>query len=118
MKNKLDVLFYQSEFGREPVREWLKNLPRNDKKVIGEDIKTVQFGWPLGMPLVRNLGHELWEIRSRLNNKRIARIIFFMKNNKVILIHGFVKKTQKIPQKDICLALFRKKQIEKGQFYE
>jgi hypothetical protein len=51
----LKVAFYQSEVGNEPVREWLKELPRDDKRLIGEDIKTVQLGWPLGMPLLSNL---------------------------------------------------------------
>lgn len=76
--NRLKAYFYQSSVGNEPVREWLKSLPREDKKVIGEDVKTVQFGWPLGMPLVRNLGDSLWEVRSVLGTNKIARIIFFM----------------------------------------
>lgn len=62
----LDVVFYRSEAGNEPVREWLKDLPRDDKRQIGEDIKTAQLGWPLGMPLIRKIDKELWEVRTRL----------------------------------------------------
>ncbi len=77
--------------------EWLKDLVRLIKKLIGEDIKTVQYGWPLGMPLVGNLGQGLWEVRTKISNKRIARIIFFIDDNTMVLINGFIKKTQKIP---------------------
>jgi len=87
----------------EPVRDWLKSLPREERRIIGEDIKTVQFGWPLGMPLVRKLDRELWEIRSHLAN-RIVRIIFTTGNNRMILLHGFIKKTQKTSIKDLELA--------------
>jgi phage-related protein len=95
LRSKLEVVFYRSASGNEPVREWLKDLPREDKKTLGEDIKTIQLGWPLGMPLVRSLGKGLWEIRSSLRNNRIARIIFFMYQEAIVLLHGFIKKTQK-----------------------
>lgn len=74
---KLETVFFSTEHGTEPVRDWLKTLTKPDKKVIGEDIKTVQFCWPLGMPLVDSLGQGLWEIRTKLSGGRIARIIFF-----------------------------------------
>lgn len=74
---KLDAIFYRTEIGVEPVRDWLKSLSKTDKKTIGEDIKTVQFGWPLGMPLVDNLGRGLWEVRSKLSGGTIARVIFY-----------------------------------------
>jgi hypothetical protein len=73
-KHPLRVMFFQSDRGREPVREWLKELPPEERKIIGEDIKTVQWGWPLGMPLVRSLGDGLFEVRSSLKN-RIARVL-------------------------------------------
>ncbi len=105
---KLGVFFAKNDqSGKEPVREWLKNLPKNDKKMIGEDIMAVQYGWPIGMPLVRNLGNGLWEVRTSLEN-RIARIIFFIHNNQIVLLHGFIKKTQQTPKEDIELALTRK----------
>jgi len=105
---KLDLLFAKNEqSGKEPVREWLKNLPKNEKKIIGEDIMVVQYGWPIGMPIVRNLGNGLWEVRTSLKN-RIARVIFFIHNKKIVLLHGFIKKTQQTPKDDIELALTRK----------
>ena len=108
MQQKLSVVFFRTEHGIEPVREWLISLNKADKKFIGEDIKTVQFGWPLGMPLVKNLGQGLWEVRVNLMHKRIARIIFFMDENTMILVNGFIKKTQKIPKIELDLAKQRK----------
>ena len=100
---RLRVFFYKAEYGSEPVREWLKSLPQEDRKMIGEDIKTVQFGWPLGMPVVRKLDPGLWELRSNPRN-RIARTIFTVEGNVMILLHGFVKKSQKTPKSDLELA--------------
>ena len=99
----LTVYFFRTDAGTEPVREWLRTLPYKERKIIGEDIKTVQFGWPIGMPLVRPLGSNLYETRSNLK-KKIARIFFTVKSNKMILLHGFIKKDQKIPQKELNLA--------------
>jgi len=100
------VAFFRTACGNEPVREWLKSLPREERRIIGEDIKTVQFGWPLGMPLVRKLDKGLWEVRSRLPN-RIARVIFTAGQNRMILLHGFIKKSQKTSQEDLGLAKTR-----------
>ena len=109
---KLNICFYRTNNGSEPVRNWLRKLEREEKKVIGEDIKTIQFGWPLGMPLVRGLGDGLWEVRSNLHNGKIARVIFFIESATLILVHGFIKKTQKIPLKDLALAKIRKKSFD------
>lgn len=103
----LRVVFYRSDSGTEPVREWLKDLSRDDRKIIGEDIKTVQFGWPLGMPLVRKMETGLWEVRIRLDN-RIARILFSTKNDLMVLLHGFIKKSQNIPANDLKIARQRR----------
>src|SRR5262245_44905235 len=100
---RLQIIFYKTESGNEPVREWLKSLSRNDRKIIGEDIKTVQFGWPLGMPLVRKLNVGLWEVRSRLDN-RISRVLFLIEENMMVLLHGFIKKSEKTPASDLNLA--------------
>ena len=100
---RLKVVFYKTETGNEPVREWLQDLTRAEKKVIGEDIKVVQLGWPLGMPLIRKLENDLWEIRSHLKN-RTARVLFTVIDDNMILLHGFIKKSQKIPKQDIRLA--------------
>ncbi len=107
----LRVVFFRMESGREPVRDWLKGLSKSDRKCIGEDIKTVQFGWPLGMPLVRKLETELWEVRSTLKN-RIARVIFTLWENKIVLLHGFIKKSRKTPKDDLALARRRRNQLE------
>jgi phage-related protein len=89
------------------VRQWLKALPKNERKIIGEDIMTVQFRWPLGMPLVDNIGSGVWEVRSKLPT-RIARTLFFVHDGEIVLLHGFVKKTRKTPKEDRALALQRK----------
>lgn len=102
----LSVEFFRAETGREPVREWLKSLPRENRKIIGEDIKTVQFGWPLGMPLVRKLGVRLWEVCVRLPDG-IARVLFTPGERRMILLHGFIKKSQKTPREDLELAKTR-----------
>ena len=104
---RLPASFYRSDSGREPVREWLKGLEPEDRKAIGEDIKDVEFSWPIGMPLVRSLGRELWEVRSSLPRGRIARVLFCVDHGSMVLLHGFIKKTQKTTQRDIALALKR-----------
>ena len=77
---RLPARFYCADSGREPVREWLKGLKPEDRQILGEDIKDVEFSWPIGMPLVRPLGRELWEVRSNLVGGRIARVIFCVEN--------------------------------------
>ena len=104
------VVFWKAENQREPVREWLKSLTKKQKKIIGEDIKTVEMGWPLGMPLVRNLGKGIWEIRSSFDDI-IARILFKMHEHQMVLLHGFIKKTQKTLSQDLKLALKRAKTL-------
>lgn len=106
----LSVRFYKSESGTEPVREWLKSLDSANRKVIGEDIKTVQFGWPIGMPVVRKLDIGLWEVRSKIKDG-IARVLFTTADNSMILLHGFVKKSQKTPKEDLNTAIKRKKNL-------
>ena len=112
MEPILDIRFYATELGAEPVREWLKLLPAIDRKVIGEDMKTVQFGWPLGMPLVRSMGGGIWEVRIRLEN-RIARVLFVLEGSTMVLLHGFIKKTQATFQPDLDLAKDRLKQLRR-----
>ena len=99
----LSVAFFRTASGNEPAREWLKSLPREERRIIGEDIKTVQFGWPLGMPLVRKLDARLWEVRSRLPDG-IARLLFTAGDGQMVLLHGFIKKSQKIPADELELA--------------
>jgi len=99
----LRVLFYRTRSGNEPVRQWLKDLERPDRKAIGEDLKTAQYGWPLGMPLIRKLEVDLWEVRSHIS-QGIARVVFTVAEGTMVLLHGFVKKSQKIPPEDLKTA--------------
>jgi phage-related protein len=103
----LPAAFFARPSGREPVRDWLRNLPEADRKAIGEDIKDVEFSWPIGMPLCRHLGNGLWEVRSDLPLGRIARVIFCVRNGRMVLLHGFIKKTQKTPLADREIAMKR-----------
>ena len=112
MSKKIIVVFYRTESGNEPVREWLLSLDREDKKTIGVDVKTVEYGWPIGMPVCRPLGKGLYEVRSNISHKRIARVIFTIIDQTMILLNGFVKKTQKTPKEEIALALKRLKEIK------
>jgi phage-related protein len=108
----LPVSFYCNSFGKEPVRNWLKNLDKDERLVIGVDIKTVEFGWPVGMPTCKPLGKGLYEVRSTLPSNRIARTIFCIYEGRMVLLHAFIKKTQKTPKQELELALDRKSQLE------
>jgi phage-related protein len=110
---KIAGRFYASANGRRPVRDWLLELAKDDRRTIGKDIQKVEFGWPIGMPYCRSLGHGLWEVRSDLPGGRIARVIFCVVGGEMVLLHGFEKKSQKTPVHDIDLALKRKKEIER-----
>lgn len=113
---RVPAIFYRTEAGREPLREWLKGLPAEDRKRIGEDIKTVEFGWPIGMPACRPLGNGIHEVRTSLAQNRIARVLFYIdKRGRMVLIHGFIKKTQKTPDEDLKLARSNKNKHERGQ---
>ncbi len=105
----LNVVFFKTEASGEPVREWLKSLAREECKGIGVDILTVQYAWPVGKPLVDYLGDGIWEVRSRLGN-RIARTLFIEVDQEIVLLHGFIKKTQQTPKQDLDLAKKRRKQ--------
>ena len=110
----LSVVFFRTAAGNEPVREWLKSLQEDERKQIGADILAVQYGWPLGLPLVDSLGYGLWEVRSRTAS-RIARTIFFVSNDTIILLHGFIKKTRATPAHDLNLARKRRHDYEQAQ---
>lgn len=107
--------FYQAANGTEPVRDWLKSLPDGDRKLIGADIKAVEFGWPLGLPLCRPItGRKgIWEVRTSLTGGRIARVMFSVVGEKMILLHGFIKKTKKTPKPDIEITVKRLKGMKK-----
>jgi len=109
----LTVKFFRTDSGREPVRDWLKNdLSAEDRRAIGTDIKTAQFGWPIGMPVVRKIEPNLWEVRSRIKDG-IARTFFTVFGSDMILLHGFVKKSQQTPRIELQTARDRLKEFGK-----
>ncbi|MBE7416558.1 MAG: type II toxin-antitoxin system RelE/ParE family toxin [Ideonella sp.] len=110
---KVPARFYLTSTGSNPVRDWLIALPAGDRRQIGHDIGAVEYGWPVGMPLCRGLGEGLWEVRSSLPSRRIARVLFCLVEGELILLHAFVKKTQKTPTEDLALARKRQKEIER-----
>jgi phage-related protein len=112
---RVPAIFFRTESGGEPLREWLKSLQPEDRKLIGEDIKTVEFGWPVGMPVCRSLGGGICEIRTHLTQDRIARVLFYIDaKGRMVLLHGFIKKTQKTPLNDLELARRNKSKHERG----
>jgi phage-related protein len=112
MNKKITVVFYQTPAGNEPVREWLKSLIADDRLIVGTDIKTVEFGWPIGMPVARPLGSGLYEVRSNISDGKIARVIFSIVDSYMVLLNGFIKKSQKTPKEEIDLAIKRFKDIK------
>jgi phage-related protein len=108
LKPILQVLFFKADTEREPVREWLLSFSKEDMREIGQDIKTAQFGWPIGMPLIRKIEKDLWEVRSHIRDG-IARVFFTVDDDRMILLSGFVKKSQGTPQSELDLARNRKR---------
>ena len=112
---RVPAIFYRTEAGGEPVRDWLKELSPEGRKRIGEDIKTVEFGWPVGMPVCKPLGDGLYEVRTTLSQSRIARMLFYIDTRgRMVLLHGFIKKTQKTPDEDLELARKNKSKHQRG----
>lgn len=111
-EKRIPAKFYRNDAGNQPVRDWLIKLNIADRKVIGTDIKTVEYGWPIGMPTCRSMGKGLYEVRSTLPSSKIARVLFCIYGEDMVLLHGFIKKTQKTPKQDLELALDRKTKLE------
>lgn len=110
----LNVVFFRTLNGREPVREWLLELPQEPRKIIGTEIKVVQYGWPLGMPVIRKMAADLWEVRISIPGG-IARVLFTVDNSLMILLHGFIKKSQKTPENELECAMHRLNQYRKSK---
>jgi phage-related protein len=110
---EVPVKFYRTAAGREIVLEWLRGLDKEDRRIIGLDLMRVQFGWPIGMPLVRSLKEGLWEVRSNLPTQRIARLLLCFHEEQLVVLHGFIKKTQKTAPSDLVLAQRRMREIKK-----
>jgi phage-related protein len=113
---RVPAIFFRTEAGGEPLRDWLKSLPSpEDRKRIGEDIKTVEFGWPIGMPACRPLGDGIYEVRTNLLQNRIARVLFYIdRKGRMVLLHGFIKKAQKTPGEDLELARKNRDKHKRG----
>ncbi len=111
---RVPAKFYRNILGKEPVREWLLSLNKEDRVNIGTDIQTAEFGWPIGMPICRPLKQGLHEVRTKLSDGRISRVLFCVYSDNMILLHGFIKKTRTIPKQDLSLANKRKKEVENG----
>jgi phage-related protein len=113
-RKRIPAVFYRTASGAEPVRDRLKKLSAEDRRIIGLDIATVEYGWPVGMPVCRKLtGRQgLYEVRSDITGRRIARVLFCIYRSQMVLLHGFIKKTQQTPDSDLDLATKRKKELE------
>ena len=109
---KVPLVFYRSRAGTEVVQDWLRALDEGDRNAIGQDLMRVQYRWPVGMPLCRAMGEGLWEVRSDLPSDRIARVLFSVQQGKMLVLHGFIKKSQKTPDGDLALARKRKREFE------
>jgi len=109
---RIPLFFYATPTGAEPVRDWLRELNVEDRNAIGQDLMRLQYRWPVGMPLCRSLGKGLWEVRSSLAGNRIARVLFFVEQERIGVLHGFVKKTPKTPADAIALAHQRMKEMK------
>jgi len=109
---KIPAVFYRTAQGAEPVRDFLLALPREDRRIVGADIATVEYGWPVGKPTCAPLGLGLWEVRSTLATNRIARVIFTLHDSQMVLLHAFIKKTQKTPPGDLEIARKRMKEAK------
>ncbi|MCO8321686.1 type II toxin-antitoxin system RelE/ParE family toxin [Burkholderia cenocepacia] len=107
----LGVRFFRTARGHEPVREWLNALGRVERRAIGEEIKTVQLGWPLGMPLVRKRAKDLWEIRVP---GRSARVLFTVVGDTMVLLHGFFKQSRATPSDDLDVTVARLKTLTRA----
>ncbi len=110
---KMPVVFYRTRGGAEVVRDWLRSLDDADRQAVGLDLMRVQYRWPVGMPLCRALGDGLWEVRTSLPSSRIARVLFSVQQGRILVLHGFIKKTQKTPADDLALARRRNREFEK-----
>lgn len=111
---KTPLSFYCAPSGVQPVLEWLKSLPEDERKGIGRDLMRAQWRWPVGMPLCRSMGGGLWEVRSNLPSARIARVLFCVEDGQLLALHGFIKKTEKTPAADLKLAKKRMKEVKKS----
>ena len=108
---KVPVVFYRTSAGTEVVRSWLRGLDEADRNVIGQDLMRIQYRWPVGMPLCRAMGEGLWKVRSDLPGGRTARVLFCIGEGRILILHGFIKKSRKTPDEDLALARRRRREF-------
>ena len=108
---KIPLIFYRTPAGSEPVREWLKGLDEAERQAIGNDLLRAQWRWPVGMPLCRPMGSGLWEVRTDLPTKRMARVLLCLYREHLVALHGFIKKTRATPDEDLATARKRQKEL-------
>ena len=111
---KIDLVFFRTASGNEPVRDWLAGLEVANRRAIGMDLQRVQYRWPVGMPLVRGMGDGLYEVRTDLPDKTIARVLFCFHDSELYALHGLIKKAKKTPRVDLELARRRMKEVKNG----
>lgn len=114
MTHKIELVFYRSASGNEPVREWLLDCRLANRRAIGLDLQRVQYRWPVGMPLVRPLGKGLFEVRTPLPDGTTARVMICFHDGALYALHGFIKKTQTTPAADLEIARKRQKDVQDG----
>ncbi len=110
---KVELVFFRNDAGGEPVREWLKGLNEAERHLIGTDLLRAQWRWPIGMPLCRPMGKGLWEVRTDLPGNRTARVLICFYQERLVALHGFIKKRRATPADDLALARKRQKELER-----
>ncbi len=109
---KVELVFFRNDAGGEPVRDWLKGLDQQERRAIGMDLLRAQWRWPVGMPLWRPMGKGLWEVRTNLPSDRTARVLICLYQDRLVALHGFIKKTRATPDDDLTLTRKRQKELE------
>ena len=109
---KIELVFFRNSAGGEPVRDWLRRLDQAERRAIGTDLLRAQWRWPVGMPLCRPMGKGLWEVRTDLPGRRTARVLICFYHDRLVALHGFIKKTRHTPEDDLTLARKRQKELE------
>lgn len=114
LEKRLPTAFFESENGKEPVREWILSLSQEGRKQVGRRVRVLEFGWPIGMPVCRSITNRsgLWEVRISFASRRIARVLFCIHGGRMVLLHGFIKKTEKTPKADLDLATKRMEELQ------
>lgn len=106
------IEYYKTPGGQEVIEDFIDNLQENTQAKLGRQLDLLQhYGYELGMPHVKALGSGLMELRVRAKHSQEVRFFYiFVKENRIYLLHAFVKKSQATPTKELNLA--RKRQTE------